>query len=356
MGRSAGAVRLRELAQRLERDVEIDGDGDPPIDGVASLERAEGSDLSFLKSTRYVEAARASGAAAFVAPPGVEVDARPILRSSHPALDFARLVRALLRDSAPPEFPDPCVPVAADARIDARARIGPRCVIGARVAVGPGTVLQAGVVLYPDVEVGADCELHAGVVVREGTRIGDRVVLHPGVVLGGDGFGYTGDERGELFKIPQVGCVVIEDDVEIGAGTTVDRATLDETRIRRGARIDNLVQVAHNCDVGEGAILAAQVGLSGSVRVGARAVLMGQAGVADHVTIGAGAFVAARSGVMRDVPQGARVFGAPALEGRAWHRVMAALPRLPEVLRRLRRLERAAGRDGEEASSDDDRG
>jgi len=191
-----------------------------------------------------------------------------------------------------------------------------------------------------DVEIGADCTIHAGVVLREGTRVGGRVVLHPGVVLGADGFGYTGDEEGRLFKVPQVGIVVIEDDVEIGAGTTVDRATLDETRIRRGARIDNLVQIAHNCDVGEGAVIAAQVGLAGSVRVGAGAALMGQVGVADHVEIGAGAFAAARSGIMRDVPPGARVFGQPAVPEKGWHRVTAALPRLPDALRRLRRLER----------------
>ena len=344
MPRASRPARLDELAAELGRavgrDVKVDGDADVHIAGVASLERAGTGDLVHCRSARHLEAARKSGGSAFVAPPGLEIDTRPILRSARPDLDFARLVRLLMRADAAPAFPDPARAIAPDARLDATVALGPGCAVGARTRVGAGTVLHAGVVLYPDVEIGSDCVLHAGVVVREGTRIGDRVVLHPGVVLGGDGFGYTGDEAGRLFKIPQVGIVVVEDDVEIGASTTVDRATLDETRIRRGARIDNLVQIAHNCDVGEGAVLAGQVGLSGSVRIGAGAALMGQVGVADHVEIGAGAFVAARSGVMRDVAPGARVFGAPAVEERAWHRVTAALPRLPDALRRLRRIER----------------
>ncbi len=324
----------------MGRSVDVDGDARVRIEGVASLERAGAGDLAHCRTARHLEAARSSGAAAFVAPPGLDIDERPTLRSARPDLDFARLVRWLTQAADTVAFPDSNRPVAADARIDPTARLGPGCAVGARSKVGPRSVLHAGVVLYADVEVGADCEIHSGVVVREGTRIGDRVVLHPGAVLGADGFGYTGDEAGQLFKIPQVGIVVVEDDVEIGASSTVDRATLDETRIRRGARIDNLVQIAHNCDIGEGAILAGQVGLSGSVRVGAGAALMGQVGVADHVEIGAGAFVAARSGVARDVAPGARVFGAPAAEERAWHRMVAALPRLPEALRRLRRIER----------------
>jgi len=338
--RAARPSRLGELAAHLGREVRIDGAGDPLIEGVASLERAGPGDLAHCRTARHVDSARKSGAAAFVAPPGLDVDERPLLRSARPDLDFARLVRALMDAGEARPFPDRSVEIAPDALIDGRASIGPGCVVGARSKLGPGTALHAGVVVYPDVEIGADCTIHAGVVLREGTRVGDRVVLHPGVVLGADGFGYTGDEEGRLFKIPQVGIVVIEDDVEIGAGTTVDRATLDETRIRRGARIDNLVQIAHNCDVGEGAVIAAQVGLAGSVRVGAGAALMGQVGVADHVEIGAGAFAAARSGIMRDVPPGARVFGQPAVPEKGWHRVTAALPRLPDALRRLRRLER----------------
>jgi len=350
--RAAHPALLSELAAGLGRVVDIDGEGDPRIEGVASLDHAGPGDLAHIRTRVHLEAARSCRASAFVAPAGLDVDARPIVRAERPDLDFARLVSRLMGPPpAPLEGPHGAPLVAADASVAADARLGPGCVVSARARVGSRTLLHPGVVVYPDVEIGDDCTLHAGVVLREGTRMGDRVVVHPGAVLGGDGFGYTGDEAGELFKIPQVGIVVIEDDVEIGAGTTIDRATLDETRVRRGARIDNLVQVAHNCDVGEGAILAAQVGHSGSVRIGARAVLMGQVGVADHIEIGAGAFAAARSGIMRDVPAGARVYGAPALEEKAWHRVTASLTRLPEALRRLRRLERRAS-EGSEPDAD----
>ena len=340
MPRAVRPAKLSELAALLPRTLSIDGDGDPLIEGVASLGRAGPGDLTFARTPAYGEAARVSKAAAFVALPGQPLDGRPVMRSTRPDLDFARLVGLLMGGIAGRSFTPDSLPRSPDAQIDPTARIGPGCIVGARTRIGAGTVLQAGVVLYPDVEIGEDCESHAGVVVREGTRLGDRVRLHPGVVLGADGFGYLGDEEGRLFKVPQVGIVVIEDDVEIGANTTIDRATLDETRIRRGARIDNLVLIAHNCDVGEGAIVAGQVGLAGSTVVGAGAVLMGGAGSAGHLEVGAGAFVGARAGLAKDVSAGARVFGLPAVPERRWHRMVAALTKLPDALRRLRRLER----------------
>lgn len=355
MPRALRAAALSELAARLPRPLALDGDADPVIEGVASLERAGPGDLAFVRTSRFASAARGSGAAAFVAAPGVVIDSRPVLRSPRPDLDFARLVSVLMGDAERRSFAPGAPPVAPSAQIDPSARLGAGCIVGERARVGARSALQAGVVLYPDVEIGEDCELHAGVIVREGTRIGDRVVLHPGVVLGSDGFGYVADEAGRLFKVPQVGIVVIEDDVEIGANTTVDRATLDETRIRRGARIDNLVQIAHNCDVGEGAVIAAQVGLSGSTVVGARAVLMGGVGSAGHLGIGAGAFVGARAGLHKDVPAGARVFGMPAAPERRWHRTMAALGRLPEALRRLRRLEQRVEQWDDRSREDPDR-
>jgi UDP-3-O-[3-hydroxymyristoyl] glucosamine N-acyltransferase len=356
--RAFRSAALSELAARLPRPLAIDGNTDPLIEGVASLERAGPGDLAFVRTDRFSSAARASRAAAFVAAPGVVIDSRPVLRSPRPDLDFARLVGALMGDAERRSFAPDAPSVAPGAQIDPSARLGPGCLVGERARVGARSVLQAGVVLYPDVDVGEDCELHAGVIVREGTRIGDRVVLHPGVVLGSDGFGYIADEQGQLFKVPQVGIVVIEDDVEIGANTTVDRATLDETRIRRGARIDNLVQIAHNCDVGEGAVIAAQVGLSGSTIIGERAVLMGGVGSAGHLRVGAGAFVGARAGLHKDVSAGARVFGVPAVPERRWHRMMAALGRLPDALRRLRRLEQRVEEweEGGEDRSRDDRG
>jgi UDP-3-O-[3-hydroxymyristoyl] glucosamine N-acyltransferase len=185
--------------------------------------------------------------------------------------------------------------------------------------------------------------IHARAVLREGTWLGDRVLVEPGAVIGAEGFGFVTDESGARVRTPQRGRVVVEDDVEIGANTTIDRGALGETRIRRGAKIDNLVQIAHNCDVGEDAIVVAQSGLSGSTRVGAGAVIMAQAGTTGHLEVGAGAFVGARAGIHKDVAPGATVFGSPQQDRGAWHRTMAALVRLPEIVRRLRAVERAVG-------------
>ncbi|MCZ6464324.1 MAG: UDP-3-O-(3-hydroxymyristoyl)glucosamine N-acyltransferase [Proteobacteria bacterium] len=334
-------TRLSELASELGRPVR--GDGSFRVAGLAPLESAGPHDLSFVRSADHASAAAASGAGAFVAPDGVDCGARPVIVSPQPALDFARVAERLFPRPVPPRGAHPQALVAPDAKLDSTASIGAGAVVGAGVRVGARTVVHANATLYPDVEVGADCEIHAGVVLREGTRVGDRVRLHPGVVIGGDGFGYVSDEHGELYKVPQVGRVVIEDDVEIGANTTVDRATLAETRIRRGAKIDNLVQVAHNCDIGEGAVVVGQTGLSGGTVIGRRAALMAQVGSAGHLRVGDGAFVGARAGLHKDVPDGARVWGSPQMEERAWHRSVAALARLPDALRRLRAVERALG-------------
>lgn len=331
-------MRLRELAEKLGR--EIRGDGEVMLHGVASLERAGPGDLSFVRSLAWAKTVVGSRASAVVAPAMVDTAGLPSLISPNPGLDFARAVSLLLPPARPAAGVHPSTYVAAGATVDPSACIGPLCSIGEGARIGARSVLHAGVHVYPDVRVGEDCTIHAGVVLREGTDLGDRVSLQPGVVLGGDGFGYAFDEQGRLEKVPQVGRVVVEDDVEIGAGTTVDRASLGETRIRAGAKIDNLVMIAHNCDVGESAVVIAQAGLAGSTTVGRRAILMAQSGAAGHLTVGEGAFVAARAGLHKDVSPGARVFGAPAMDERRWHRVVAAMARLPEALRRLRAVEK----------------
>ena len=206
---------------------------------------------------------------------------------------------------------DPTAAVAAGAVVERDAVIGPRTSVDALSYVGRGAVLGADVRLYPRV------------VVRDGVRLGDRVIVHPGAVLGADGFGYAFDGAAHQ-KIPQVGGLIIEDDVEIGANTTIDRATLGATIVRRGTKIDNLVQIGHNCDIGEHVILVGQVGVSGSCKIGRRAVLAGQVGVADHVTIGEGAMIAAKSGVMSDIPAGEKWMGYPAMRGREYLRRFAA--------------------------------
>jgi UDP-3-O-[3-hydroxymyristoyl] glucosamine N-acyltransferase len=334
-------IRLAALAQALGRPVE--GDGDVAIEGVAALEQAGPGDLAFVRSDRHAAALAGCRAAAVIAPEGVDVGGRPVIRSPHPGLDFARAVRRLLPRETPPAGVDRTAIVAADARIDPTASVGPGCVLGAGVRVGPRSVLFARVVLYPGVSVGADCAIHAGCVLREGTEVGDRVVLQPGVVLGADGFGYAVNEQGAFEAVPQIGRVVVEDDVEIGANATVDRGTLGDTRIRRGAKLDNLVMVAHNCDVGEDALVVAQAGLAGSVRLGRRALVLAQAGIVDHLRVGDGAYVGPQSGVTADVPDGGRVLGTPADDLPRTRRVWLAWRRLPELLRRVRAIERRLG-------------
>jgi UDP-3-O-[3-hydroxymyristoyl] glucosamine N-acyltransferase len=337
-------MRLDALAERL--GLALEGDGGVDVRAAAPLESAGPSDLAFVNSARWARALATSGAGAVILPPGVDAGGRAALRSARPRLDFARAVSLLHPAERPPAGVHPRAHVAEGARVHPEASIGANAVVGPGCAVGARSVLHPNVTLYPRVEIGADCEIHSGCVLREDTRLGDRVILQPGVILGGDGFGYEPDEGGAWFKIPHVGRVVLEDDVEIGACTTVDRGSFGETRLARGVKIDNLVQIAHNCRIGEGSIVVAQSGLAGSTVVGRRAVLMARVGAAGHLTVGDGAFVGVRAGLHKDVAPGARVWGSPQMEERTWHRAMAALARLPDALRRLRALEhRVAGRD-----------
>jgi UDP-3-O-[3-hydroxymyristoyl] glucosamine N-acyltransferase len=213
-------------------------------------------------------------------------------------------------------------------------------VIGAQTRVGARSVLHANVVLYPEVEIGEDCVLHSGVHVREGCRLGNRVVVQNGAVIGADGFGFAKDQDGHYQKIPQVGIVVIEDDVEIGALTAIDRAAMSQTRIGRGTKIDNLVQVGHSVAIGRDCVLAGQVGIAGSTRIGDGVTLAGQVGVAGHLTIGDGVIATAQTGIPSSIEAGTVVSGSPAIENRTWLRAITALARLPELQKRVRDLER----------------
>jgi UDP-3-O-[3-hydroxymyristoyl] glucosamine N-acyltransferase len=347
VGEADPPVRLADLAAVLGR-VHA-GDGEVRITGVAAIDRAGPGDLAFVRSPAFAGALAASRAGAVILPEGVDPGGRPAIRSPNPALDFARAARHLAPSTPTATGIDPAAHVDRAAKVDATAVVEPAAVIRAGAIVGPRTIVHAGAVVSADVQVGADCVIHARAVLREGTCLGNRVVVQPGAVIGAEGFGFVTDEAGARVRMPHLGRVVVEDDVEIGANTTIDRGALGETRIRRGAKIDNLVQIAHNCDVGEDAIIVAQSGLSGSTRVGAGAVVMAQAGTTGHVEIGAGAFVGARAGVHKDVAAGAAVFGSPQQERGAWHRSMAALVRLPELVRRLRAVERALGLRGRPA-------
>jgi UDP-3-O-[3-hydroxymyristoyl] glucosamine N-acyltransferase len=323
-------VRLRELAERL--GCELLGEGGVEIHGVGSLEDAGPGDLSFLASSRFAARLAATRASAVVVPCDQQTEL-PRLVSDNPYLTFARAV-AVLRPCARP------TPGIHPSALGAGVHVGALAVVGARVRVGARSVVHPHVVLYDDAVVGEDCLLHSGVQVRESCRLGDRVVVQNGAVIGSDGFGFAKDGAGRYHKFPQVGIVIVEDDVEIGALSAIDRAALGETRIGRGSKLDNLVQVGHSVTIGADTVLCGQVGIAGSSRIGNRVTLAGQVGVAGHLTIGDGAVATAQTGIPSAVKAGALVSGYPAIENRSWLKASAVFPRLPELQKRLRELER----------------
>ncbi len=336
-------MKLGEIARRL--GCELHGDGEVEIVGVASLAEAGPGTLTFLADRRLAGALADTRASAIVLPPDAPEGPVPSLRAPDPYVAFVGAVELF----HPPRRPAPGIHatavIAFSASVGPRAMIGPHVVVGERVRLGDDAALHANVVVYDDVRIGDRFTAHAGAVVREGVRIGNDVTLHAGAVIGSDGFGYLPLPAGNR-KIPQVGTVVLEDDVEVGANTTVDRAALGSTVIGRGSKLDNLVMVAHGCRIGPGCLVAAQVGLSGGTMLGERVLVGGQAGSAGHLTIGDGARIGAKAGIHSDVPPGAVYSGYPAIEIHLWRRVNAALARLPDIVRRMRRVERALGVDG----------
>jgi UDP-3-O-[3-hydroxymyristoyl] glucosamine N-acyltransferase len=343
-------MKLAEIARAL--GCELRGDGDVEIAGVAPLESATPGTLAFLGDRRLAHLLATTRASAVILPPEAADPPMATLRAPHPYLAFVGAVE-LLHPAKRAGVPGmhPTAVVAPTAVIGARAAIGPYVTIGERTTIGADAVLYAGVAIYDDVSIGDAFTAHAHAVVREGARIGDRVTLHAGSVVGSDGFGYLPLPDGNR-KVPQVGTVVLEDDVEIGACATVDRAALGATLVGRGTKIDNLVMIGHGCRLGAHCLLAGQAGLAGGTTLGTRVMLGGQTGSAGHLTIGDGAQVAAQTGLHRDIPAGMVVSGSPAMEVRRWRRVMMTLPRLPGIFRRLRRLERALGLGG--AGADDE--
>ncbi len=344
------ALRLSEVAALL--DGELVGAEDPEITGVAGLEDAGPGDLSFVGHKKHRKGLAASGATAVIVGPDQEVD-RPAIRVDDPYGAFAAFLERLLPD---PDrmFPPGAHPTAVidpTAEVDEVVAIGPYSVIGAGCVIGAGSRLGAHVILGCDISVGRDCLLHSGATVREGCLLGDRVIVHSGAVIGSDGFGYLTTKEG-IHKIPQVGVVEIQDDVELGAGCCVDRATTGRTVVGAGSKIDNLVQIGHNVRVGEHCSLSAQTGIAGSCTLDDGVFCGGQVGIADHTGIGAGVKIGAQSGIINDVPAGQSVFGYPALELKESFRMFAALRRLPELFRRVRLLEQIPGRAAEETGKD----
>jgi UDP-3-O-[3-hydroxymyristoyl] glucosamine N-acyltransferase len=334
------AMKLSELAKLL--NCELRGDGGVEIERVAPIESAQAGDITFVANPRYVRFLADLAASAVILTPDAPAVAVPSLRTADPYVAFSKAVELFHRPVAMPSGVHPTAQVAASAQIGANAAIGAYAVIGDGVRIGTDAQIGPHAVIYPEVTIGDRFLAHAHVTVRERVRIGSDVILHSGVVIGTEGFGYVPAD-GRLRRLVQAGDVVIEDGVEIGANSTVDRAMVGSTILRRGVKLDNLVMIAHGCEIGEHSALAAQAGLSGSTRLGKWVRMGGQVGSAGHLTVGDGAQIAAQSGLANDVAAGATVSGTPSMEIALWRRVMAAIKRLPDLLKRVRRIEERLG-------------
>jgi UDP-3-O-[3-hydroxymyristoyl] glucosamine N-acyltransferase len=329
-------MRLADLAAAI--GCRLDGAADIEIHGVLSLEEAGPADMSFVARKDYLARLAGSRAAAVIVGEDWAPVDRPALRTRNPYLALARALAIVYPAAVPAAGVHPTAVVAPEATVSPLATVGPLCLVGRGASIGPHTVLEGQVAVGEGVRVGSHCRLAPQVVLRDGVVLGDRVIIHSGAVIGADGFGYAREGAGYL-KIPQVGRVVIEDDVEVGANTTIDRATLGETRIGRGTKIDNLVQIAHNVRVGADTIIVAQVGISGSTRIGSRVTIAGQVGVVDHIEIGDDVIVGAQAGVSKDIPARSVVLGAPAVPHQEFKRQLAAFARLPEMRKQVQALQ-----------------
>ena len=329
-------VRLEELAQFIQG--QIQGSGEILVTGIASLESAKPGDLVFVANPKWAEAAKRSQASAFIVAKPLPNENRPQLLTPAPLYAFVCLVRQFFMPPPQPKGLANEIVRGVDVRIGPDASIGPFVTLGDRVQIGARVTLYPGVFLGDDVVIGDDSVLYPQVTVLEGCTIGARVILHSGTVIGSDGFGYV-EHEGRHHKIPQLGTAVIEDDVELGANVTVDRATFGQTIIKRGTKVDNQVQIAHNVSIGEDCILVSQVGIAGSTMLGHHVMVGGQAGLVDHLNIGDGVKIAAGSGVSRNIESGHIVAGRPDTEHSTWLRSQPLVSKLPELKAQVKQLE-----------------
>jgi len=332
-------LKLRELAERL--DCRLEGDGDVDIRRVAGIEQAEAGDLTFVANPKYQQHLSTTHASAIILSNQAPAEGMraSVLRSANPYLAFAKAVGLLTHSTPPVRGRDPLSAVSATATLGAEVSIGAFAVIGDGAVIGARTIVFPNAVIGPGAIVGDDCVVHAHVSIRERVRVGHRVIVQDGAVIGSDGFGFVRQPDGSHFKIPQHGDVVVEDDVEIGANTTIDRPAVGETRIGRGTKIDNLVQVAHGVKIGRHVLLAAQVGIAGSTTLEDGVIMAGQSGATGHIRLGAGAIVSAKSAVTKDVEAGRQVAGVPAGDIAEWRESSVLVRRLPELRRSLADLE-----------------
>lgn len=337
--------RLGELAETVGGEVR--GESEREISGIRHLDHAGPGDLSFFTRAAYRDQLAASHAGALLVPAALaeidEIRKRDRVVAAEPSLALAKLI-ALFHPRRPPAPGiHPSAVVGEGCRIDETAHVDPYAVVGDGSRIGKRAVLHSHVVVGRDCRIGAGAELHPHVVLYDRTEIGERTILHAGVVLGADGFGYA-TVGGEHVKVPQVGRTVIGSEVEIGALSAIDRAVLEATRVGEGSKLDNLVQVGHNVEIGRRCILSGQAGVAGSARLGNYVVVAGQSGIAGHIEIGDGAQIAAKSAALQSIEGGRKVGGIPAFDLAKWRRAITALPRLGELMRRIRALEKRLDR------------
>ncbi len=328
-------MKLGAIAKSLGLTLE-NGSPETEITGVTGIEEAGLGQITFVSNPKYAAVAKTTKAAAIIVDEKFPTVSTALLRGSNPYLAFAKAIELFYQ---PPRYEPGVHPTAAihpTAKIAPDAHVGPYVSIDRDVEIGPQAVLLAHVVIYAGVKIGSNFFAHAHSVVREYCRIGNNVILQNGVIIGGDGYGFAKDEHGRWQKILQSGPTVLEDDVEVQSNSCVDRASVGETRIARGVKIDNLAQIGHGSSIGENTLLCAQVGLAGSTEVGKNAILAGQVGVAGHCHVGDGVIITAQSGTHGDIPAGSMVSGAPAFDHKLWLRCMAVFPKLPEIAKLLR--------------------
>jgi UDP-3-O-[3-hydroxymyristoyl] glucosamine N-acyltransferase len=330
-------MTLRELAEQL--CCRLEGDGSLEISRVAGIQDAGPGDITFLANNKYASALAATRASAVILRDEAPPAPCAVLRAADPYLAFARAVGLFTPSTRPPAGVHALALVSPAATLGRDVSIGPFVVVGDGAVIGDRTVVMPNVTIGTGTHIGADCLIHANVSVRERVTLGNRVVLQDGVVVGGDGYGFVRRADGTHEKIPQVATVVIEDDVELGANTTVDRPAIGETRIQAGTKIDNLVQVGHGVKIGRNVLLAAQVGIAGSTELGDNVMFGGQVGVGGHLTIGKGAVAVGQSGVTHSLDPEVMVAGYPAIEAAEWRKSSVIFRRLPELKRRIEALE-----------------
>lgn len=331
-------MKLGEIAKTL--GCELRGPEEVEINAVAGIEEAGKEDLTFVSNPKYLPKIESTGAGAIILSADAPVTSTPTLIAENPYLAFAQAIELFYQPPEPVPGIHPTASIADDVVMDGDYSIGANVVIGEGAQLGKNAVLYPNVTIYPHAEIGDDLIAHSNSVIREYCKVGNRVILQNGAVVGADGFGFAPQTDGSYYKMAQSGIVVLEDDVEVGANSCIDRATVGETRIEKGSKIDNLVQIGHGSRVGQHTVLAGQVGLAGSTRVGNHVMLGGQVGTAGHITIGDRVVATAQTGVARSVEAGQVISGSPEMEAALWKRNTVLLRKLPELVRTVTRLKK----------------